>query len=73
MRKTNQGNENGYPREYLTPISVDTDGLQTILGCGRVSAVEIGTQAQAKIQVGKRVLWNVNKVQKYLDAIATGV
>lgn len=71
MRKTNQGNENGYSKEYLRPISVDTNGLQTILGCGRSTAVQIGTEAQARIIIGKRLLWNVSKVQKYLDTIAT--
>ncbi len=41
-----------------------------MLSCGRVSAVEIGTAAGARIQVGRRVLWNVKKVQQYLDAIS---
>ena len=52
-------------------IAVDTTELQLLCGCGRSTAVDIGTQAKARIQVGKRVLWNVNKVQKYLDSIAT--
>lgn len=71
MRKTNQGNENGFSREYLNPISVDTNGLQTILSCGRSTAVQIGLDAQARVMVGKRVLWNVSKVQTYLDAVST--
>ena len=71
MRKTNQGNENGFSREYLNPISVDTNGLQTILSCGRSTAVQIGTEAQARVMVGKRVLWNIAKVQSYLDAVST--
>lgn len=50
--------------------TVDTIGLQSMLSCGRVSAVEIGTAAGARIQVGRRVLWNVKKVQQYLDAIS---
>lgn len=41
-----------------------------MLSCGRVSAVEIGTAAGAKIMVGRRVLWNVGKIQKYLDSIS---
>jgi hypothetical protein len=71
MRKTNQSNKNGYSNEYYKPLSVDTDGLQTILGCGRATAVQIGTEAQARIVIGKRLLWNVSKLQKYLDSIAT--
>jgi hypothetical protein len=50
--------------------TVDTVGLQAMLSCGRKSAVDIGNAAGARIQVGRRVLWNVGKVQKYLDAIS---
>ena len=49
---------------------VDTNGLQAMLSSGRKTAVEIGTAAQARVQVGCRVLWNVGKIQKYLDAIS---
>ena len=52
-------------------LTFDTNGLQSLLDCGRVTAVEIGTQAEARIEVGKRVLWNLRKIQKYLDSIAT--
>lgn len=52
-------------------IAVDTPELQLILGCGRRTAVEIGSLAEARVQIGKRLLWNVSKVQKYLDSIAT--
>lgn len=67
MRKTQKSNlsENG------KKLAVDTEELKNLLGCGRPTAVEIGSQAQARIEVGKRVLWNVSKVQKYLDSIAT--
>ena len=50
--------------------TVDTVELQTMLSSGRKTAVEIGTAAQARVQVGRRVLWNVGKIQKYLDAIS---
>lgn len=51
-------------------LAVDTSGLQEILGSGRRTAVEIGTAAGARITVGRRVLWNVSKIQKYLDEIS---
>ena len=51
--------------------TVDTDGLRDLLSCGRETAVKIGTDAQARVQIGRRVLWNVNMIQKYLDAIST--
>ncbi len=64
MRKTTEGI---YNKNSLT---VDTAGLQEILGSGRRTAVNIGMAAGAKITVGRRVLWNVSKIQKYLDEIA---
>lgn len=50
--------------------TVDTVGLQAMLSCGRKSSVDIGIAAGARIQVGRRVLWNVKKVQQYLDTIS---
>lgn len=52
-------------------LTVTTERLQNILDCGRPTAVEIGTLAKARIEIGRRVLWNVSKIQKYLDNIAT--
>lgn len=54
MKKTT---ENIYNKNSLT---VDTAGLQGILGSGRRTAVNIGMAAGAKITVGRRVLWNVS-------------
>lgn len=51
-------------------LAVTTDELQALLGCGRKSAVDVGELAEARIQLGKRVLWNVQKVQTYLDMIS---
>ncbi len=50
--------------------TIDTVGLQAMLSSGRKTAVEIGNAAGARIQIGRRVLWNVGKVQKYLDFIS---
>lgn len=51
-------------------LTTDTVGLMKLLCCGRQSAVKIGTDAEAKVQVGKRVLWNLPKIQKYIDTIS---
>lgn len=51
-------------------IAVTTEELQTMLSCGRSSAVQIGQMAEARIQVGKRVFWNVEKVKTYIDLIS---
>lgn len=65
MKKTNIAALNVKDRR-----TVDTATLQEMLGAGRKTAVEVGTAAGARIQVGRRVLWNVRKVQSYLDQIS---
>lgn len=51
-------------------ILVDTSELQEILCSGRAAAVNIGTAAGARVQAGRRVFWNVKKIQRYIDAIS---
>lgn len=51
-------------------ISITTLELQAMLSCGRKSAVDIGEAAEAKIQIGRRILWNVKKVQEYVNLIS---
>lgn len=55
----------------ISQVAVTTEKLQNILDCGRPTAIEIGTLAKARIEIGRRVLWNVAKIQRYLDSIAT--
>jgi len=62
-------NETIPEREILSYLTVDTSKLQQMLCCGRATAVKIGILANAKVQIGKRVLWNVNCVQQYLDNV----
>lgn len=51
-------------------IAVPTKELQSMLCCGRDTATKIGTEAKARIKIGKRVLWNVSKIQEYLNQIS---
>lgn len=51
-------------------ITVTSDELALFMGCGRKAAVNAGTEAGARVQIGRRVLWNVRKVQEYLDRIS---
>ena len=53
-------------------LTVDIRELQDMLSCGRVTAVKIGELAGAKINIGRRVLWNVALIQRYLDNAAAG-
>ena len=66
MRATSQSNT--IPPEQK--IAVTTNELQAMLSCGRYSAVQIGDAAQARIQIGKRILWNVEKIKKYVGYIS---
>lgn len=64
MRKTNKSVGD-------TPkLLIDTPELQKILCSGRAAAVKIGTDAGARVQIGRRVFWNVKKVQQYIDSIS---
>lgn len=51
-------------------MAVSTDELMNRLQSGRKTALEIGMAAGARVQIGRRVLWNVKKIQEYLDAIS---
>ncbi len=51
-------------------IAIDTNELQAMLSCGRYSAVQLGEAAEARIQIGKRIFWNVEKVKKYINLIS---
>lgn len=54
-------------REIQTDkILVDTEGLKTLLSCGRMSAMKLGNMAGARVDVGRRVLWNTDKIRQYL-------
>lgn len=64
MIKTNEHNVS------FNDLTVDTAGLQALTHAGIKTATEIGVAAGAKIYVGRRVLWNVAKIRKYLDEIS---
>lgn len=56
---------------HTTRLAVTTEDLQILLSCGRKSAVDIGEMAEAKIQIGRRVFWNVEKIKTYLNYISS--
>lgn len=51
-------------------ILIDTRELQKVTSCGRDGAIKLGTAANARVRLGRRVLWNVNKIRAYLDQIS---
>lgn len=62
MRKTN-----------VTPtdrkITVDINELQSMLSVGRNTANAIGESAGAVVHVGRRKLFNVAKVERYMESL----
>lgn len=65
MRKTTDSSEISHK------LAVSAEVLAQMLNCGRATAVKIGSEAGAKIQIGRRVLWNVDKIQRYIDNMST--
>lgn len=51
-------------------LTVDIDGLAAMLSCGQSTARKIAEDAGARIIIGRRVLYCVSKIEKYLEAIA---
>lgn len=51
----------------INKILVDTDELKLMLSCGRITALKIGEEARARMDIGRRVLWNVQKIRNYLE------
>lgn len=64
MNKTNT-NQN-----TVVPLTVNMEQLSQMLNCGVQTARKIGEQAEARIVVGRRVLYSVEKIQRYLECIA---
>ena len=51
-------------------LAVDVDRLAGMLSCGHATARKVGEQAKARIVIGRRVLYSVDKVKSYLDCLA---
>lgn len=51
-------------------LTVNADTLAGMLDCGRATAVKIGVDAGARIQIGRRTLYKVSIIEKYLDALS---
>ena len=41
-----------------------------MLNCGRSTAEKIANDAGARVKIGKRVLWNVKKIDEHLEKIS---
>lgn len=50
-------------------VAVSVDSLASMLDCGRPTAARIGAAAGARVQIGRRVLFRMDKINAYLDSI----
>lgn len=57
-------------RETDEQIAVDIEKLSAMLSCGHATARKIGEQAGARICIGRRVLYSVDKIKQYLVAMS---
>lgn len=48
-------------------ITVDIETLKGMLGVGRASATMVAEQAGAVVQIGRRKLYNVKKIEDYIN------
>lgn len=51
-------------------IAVDITKLSAMLSCGHATARKIADEASATIKINRRVLFNVEKIRKYLNNIS---
>lgn len=48
-------------------ITVSTGKLAELLDCGEATARKIGESADARVKIGRRVLWNIEKIKTYIN------
>ncbi len=63
MNKTKKSETDQY-------IAADIGRLSAMLSCGHATARRIGEQAGARIIIGRRVLYSVEKVRQYINDLA---
>lgn len=51
---------------------MDTEELRAYTNLGRNNAMRLGEEIGARVQIGRRVLWDKRKVDEYFDSL-TGV
>ena len=51
----------------VCPITVDIKKLSAMLSCGKDTAKKIGELSGARIKIGRRVLYSIPKINKYLE------
>lgn len=63
----NKTSNNPGIRDNIDNICVNMETLTALLDCGRPTAESIAKQAGAKFKIGKRALYNVDKIKSYIN------
>lgn len=58
--------------ENVNPRLLNTNELMAYSGLGRNKSVSLGDEIGARVQIGRRVLWDRVKVDEYFNSL-TGV
>ena len=51
-------------------ILIDIEGLQARLNIGKNSCYKVADEAQAVVRIGRRRLYNLDKIRTYLNGIS---
>lgn len=57
-------------RQTNNLLMVDIEQLSAMLSCGRATARRIGNDSGARLVIGRRVLYSVEKVKNYIEMLA---
>lgn len=69
MNQTNQNNKE-LKNFSQTKLTVNIQELSAILSCGNMTARKIAESAEARVIIGRRVLYFLPKIMKYLNNIS---
>ncbi len=56
--------------ENTDPILCNIQSLQNLLGCGQFTARKIAAAAHAEIKIGRRSLYNTEKIKQYINKMS---
>lgn len=56
--------------EFTDRRTIGTKALMEMLDVGRARAEKFGSEAGARVQIGRRVVWNVKKIQEHIDEVS---
>lgn len=57
------------PINNINCITVSISGVQELLGIGKSKAYEVGELAGAKLKIGTRTVYRVDKLKEYIDKL----